>query len=100
MNQFISNFKILLCSLIKMLYWLCEKSGGRQLTWPQMRHAIMRNFGGFISTQVDPFEVFRTKLGMLEKNPNPEDFPSEVYTVLPYYYVYVWSNALSQCRLV
>ena len=79
MNQSIStNDK--LYSLIKMLYWLCEKSEGRELTWPQMKHAILRNFGGFISTYVDPFEVFRKKLEnvMVQENPNLENYPPEV----------------------
>jgi hypothetical protein len=47
-----------------------------------MKHAIMRNFGGFVSTHVDPFEVFRMKLGMLEENPNPEDYPPEVLAIV------------------
>ena len=50
------------------------------MTWPQMKHAILRNFGGFISAYVDPFEVFRRKLEsvMVQENPNLENYPPEV----------------------
>ena len=45
-----------------------------------MKHAILRNFGGFISTYIDPFEVFRKKLEnvMVQENPNLENYPPEV----------------------
>ena len=45
-----------LFSLIKMLYWMCEKSG-RPPTWPQLEHAICRNFGG--SDELDTLSVFK-----------------------------------------
>ena len=61
-------------SLIKMLYWMCKKSRGLPLTWPQMKHAIMRNFGGLKSDQWDPFEEFRTRLKIPEVEPNPNDY--------------------------
>ena len=57
-----------------MLYWMCKKSRGLHLTWPQMKHAIMRNFGGLKSDEVDPFEEFCKQLNMAEEEPNPDDF--------------------------
>ena len=45
-------------SLIKMLYWMCEKSK-QGLTWPQLQHAIYRNFGGMESDELDPLKVFK-----------------------------------------
>ena len=66
-------------SLIKMLYWMCKKSKGLPLTWPQMKHAIMRNFGGLQSDTWDPFEVFRKKLNLPEEDLNPEEYDKEVY---------------------
>ena len=44
------------------------------MTWSQMKHAIMRNFGGLKSDEVDPFEIFRKQLNMAEKEPNPDDY--------------------------
>ena len=57
-----------------MLYWMCKKSQGRPLTWPQMKHAIMRNFGGLSSDELDPFKEFHTRLKMPEEEPNPDDY--------------------------
>ena len=57
-----------------MLYWMCKKSRGLQLTWPQMKHAIMRNFGGLKSDKVDPFEEFCLQLKMTEDEPKPDDY--------------------------
>lgn len=38
------------CSLIKMLYWMCERTSGLHVstvpTSAQLEHAIKRNFGG------------------------------------------------------
>jgi len=45
-------------SLIKMLYWMCERSG-LPLTWPQLEHAICRNFGGMESNELDTLEEFK-----------------------------------------
>jgi hypothetical protein len=57
-----------------MLYWMCKKSRGQPPTWPQMKHAIMRNFGGLKSDKVDPFEIFCKELNMAEEELNPEDY--------------------------
>ena len=61
-----------------MLYWMCKKSRGLPLTWPQMKHAIMRNFGGLKSDSLDPFEVFRKTLNLPEEDLNPDDYDEEV----------------------
>ena len=57
-----------------MLYWMCKESRGLPLTWPQMKHAIMRNFGGLKTNKLNPFEEFRVHLNMSEKAPNPNDY--------------------------
>ena len=57
-----------------MLFWMCTKSNGRPLTWPQMKHAILRNFGGLESEDLDPFEEFRSRLDMLEVELKREDY--------------------------
>ena len=46
-----------ICSLIKMLYWMCDKSGVGP-TWPQLEHAIRRNFGGLDADDFDPVKEF------------------------------------------
>ena len=51
---------ILLCSLIKMLYWMCERSGGLSLSATQLEHAIKRNFGGLESITFSPVKIFKT----------------------------------------
>ena len=57
-----------------MLFWMCTKSKGRPLTWPQMKHAILRNFGGLESKYLDPFEEFRSRLNMPEVELKREDY--------------------------
>ena len=57
-------------SLIKMLYWMCEKTN-MPLTGPQLVHAIRRNFGGLEESGVDPERIFFDKLQKdIEKAPN------------------------------
>ncbi len=48
-------------SLIKMLYWMCEKSE-MPPTWPQLRHAIQRNFGGLEEKGLNPLEEFTRRI--------------------------------------
>ena len=72
-------------SLIKMLYWMCKESRGQPLTWPQMKHAIMRNFGGLKSDEVDPFETFCEQLDMADEELNPEDY-KHVQEVTEHYF--------------
>ena len=58
-----------------MLYWMCKKSN-RNLTWPQLKHAIMRNFGGL--NEVDTLEVFNKIKNKLPQSPQLENVPEEV----------------------
>uniref|UniRef100_A0A1X7TWB5 RZ-type domain-containing protein n=1 Tax=Amphimedon queenslandica TaxID=400682 RepID=A0A1X7TWB5_AMPQE len=56
-------------SLIKMLYWMCKKSG-MQLTGPQLQHAIKRNFGGLDLEDIDTYSIFKSHLKNLEHEPD------------------------------
>lgn len=51
MPKFILEF-----SLIKMLYWMSQKSGS-VVTRSQLEHAIRRNFSGF--DEFDPIAKFK-----------------------------------------
>lgn len=66
------------CSLIKMLYWMCKKTGGLQLTWPQIEHAILRNFGGLKSEDWDPFDEFKARLKPPTEKLEREDYDEKV----------------------
>jgi hypothetical protein len=61
-----------------MLYWMCKKSKSGKLTWQQMKHAIMRNFGGWESDKVNPFDEFKKRLNMDESELDPGDYDKEV----------------------
>ena len=39
-----------------------------------MKHAIMRNFGGLKSVEVDPFQEFCKRLNMAEEELDPEKY--------------------------
>lgn len=41
-----------------MLYCMCRESQDIP-TWPQLEHAIKRNFGGLETEHLNPFEEFR-----------------------------------------
>ena len=64
-------------SLIKMLYWMCEKSNCPP-TWPQLEHAIKRNFGGLESTELDPVKIFMDKIPRTREPPDLSSVPEEV----------------------
>ena len=49
-------------SLIKMLYWICEKSATRPLNWQALEYAIRRNFSGL--DEFDPFDEFRKRISL------------------------------------
>ena len=51
-----------------MLYHMCEESR-HPPTWPQLEHAIKRNFGGLESEKLDPFEEFQKLIPMNEELP-------------------------------
>lgn len=56
-------------SLVKMLYHMCKKSESPP-TWPQLEHAIKRNFGGLELEELDPYEVFEELIPMKREPPN------------------------------
>ena len=64
----------LVYSLIKMLYYMCDKSG-RRPTSRQLEHAIRRNFGGLESDDWSPFQEFEDLIPMDQEIP---DVPEEV----------------------
>ena len=57
-----------------MLYYMCKKSG-LPPTWPQLEHAIRRNFGGLESEEWDPFMEFEKQIFM---DKNLPEVPLEV----------------------
>ena len=57
-----------------MLYYMCKESG-LPPTWPQLEHAIKRNFGGLESDEWNPFAEFKREINVDEKLP---DVPQEV----------------------
>ena len=63
--------------MIKMLYWMCEKSG-LPPTWPQLEHAICRNFGGMESDELDPLEEFKQRIH-IRGVPDLQPIPQEVH---------------------
>ena len=60
-----------------MLYWMCEKSR-LPLTWPQLEHAIYRNFGGMESDKLDPLEEFKQRIH-IRGVPDLQSIPKEVH---------------------
>ena len=50
------NKLFLLLSLVKMVYKMAEEHR-REPSWPEVEHAIRRNFGGL--DEIDPVKVFR-----------------------------------------
>ena len=60
-----------------MLYWMCEKSG-RPPTWPQLLHAIKRNFGGLKIGGQDPIQLFERRLPGSRNLPDLTDIKPHV----------------------
>ncbi|CAI8034865.1 E3 ubiquitin-protein ligase RNF213 [Geodia barretti] len=66
-------------SLIKMLYWMCEKTN-MPLTGPQLVHAIKRNFGGLEESGVDPEKIFFKRLPInIEEAPDPTNIDPAIW---------------------
>ncbi len=57
-----------------MLYYMCNKSECHP-TWPQLEHAIKRNFGGMESDECNPFKEFEK---LIKDPPNLGNLPTEV----------------------
>lgn len=64
-------------SLIKMLYYMCEKTD-LPLTWPQLKHAIKRNFGGLEPDDWNPYDEFTKQIQMGHDLPDLTNIPEEV----------------------
>ncbi len=64
-----------------MLYWMCERSKGHPLSWPQLHHAICRNFGGLESEEIKPLEEFRKAIGYVEDSQDLTGLDGEVLNV-------------------
>ena len=67
-------------SLVKMLYWMCEKSN-LPPTGPQLKHAICRNFGGMESDELDTLEEFQRYIPSRDP-PDLKSIPGEVCVIL------------------
>ncbi len=63
-----------------MLYWMCQRSKGNALSWPQLHHAICRNFGGLESEEIQPLKVFREAIGHKEDCNDFAELDDEVTT--------------------
>ena len=67
------------CSLIKMLYWISKKSG--QLNSRQLEYVVKRNFGG--TQLVDTWEIFKqTIAGIMPHKPVIDDTSTDVSLLL------------------
>ena len=65
-------------SLIKILYWMCEKTNMLP-TGPQLVHAIKRNFGGLKEARLNPEDIFREFLTMnIDEPPDMSNIDSHV----------------------
>ena len=64
-------------SLIKMLYWMCEKSH-LPPTWPQLEYVICRNFGGMDSDELDTLEEYKQHIHLRDTQ-DLQSIPKEVY---------------------
>ena len=67
---------LMLYSLIKMLYSMCQKSQ-RLPTWRQLEHAIKRNFGGLETEKLNPFKEFE-RLITIDREQDLSNVPVEV----------------------
>ena len=69
---------------------MCQESKDTP-TWPQLEHAIKRNFGGLETEKLNPFEVFRSVIpGYRELD--LEHVPAQVYII-----VYYDLNTIFEC---
>ena len=73
---YVSDFKTFV-SLIKMLYYMCEKTD-LPPTWPQLEHAIKRNFGGLESDKWNPYNEFTKHIQMSHNPPDLKNIAPEV----------------------
>ena len=84
-------------SLVKMLYWMCEKTD-MPPTGPQLLHAIKRNFGGLEESGLNTETIFRRVL--VRDIDTPPDLRIIKAGVRPLYQIYSLSNACSVIRCI
>ena len=75
-RQVVYSTSLVPSSLVKMLYWMCEKSN-LPPTGPQLKHAICRNFGGMESDELDTLEEFKRYIPVSDP-PDLQSIPEEV----------------------
>jgi len=70
---------------------MCEQSD-LPLTWPQLEHAIKRNFGGLESKELNPYKEFQEVIPM--SRDLPEDVPEEasIYGYINFKNIYLLYN--------
>jgi len=56
---------------------MCERSG-LPPTWPQLKHAIKRNFGGLELDELNPYKEFKDRIQMNRDPPDLTDVSEEV----------------------
>ena len=61
-----------------MLYWMCDKSKGRALTWPQLEYSIRRNFGGLETPEMNPLRIFKRALQFSDEPLDISGIPEDV----------------------
>ena len=84
--SFLKNVNMnFLLSLIKMMYWISEKSG-ETLTMNQLQHCLMRNFGGKIDVN-KTVELFLRKVraDLLHAKSSTSDIEVSYYSCVPDY---------------
>ena len=59
------NLFIIFCSIVKMVYNFSKRSG-RAPTWFELKHSILRNFGGL--DNLKSLEAFENHLQNVDKN--------------------------------
>ena len=55
-----------------------------------MKHAIMRNFGGLKSEELDPFQEFCKRLNMAEEEPDPEYYVNDQEVAISNQFMYLY----------
>ena len=90
---------LVVCSLIKMLYWMCEKTE-MPLTGPQLWHAIKRNFGGLEDPDLDSIREFQDKFpSIIDSPPDLTHVPPEVSCVVVWSFKRLGLFRISLCHL-
>lgn len=72
---------------------MCEQSG-LPPTWPQLEHAIKRNFGGLESDNLNPFEEFKKEIKLNYGPPDLSGVKEEVCIIVVLLFMF---NDLSSC---